>query len=228
MNSDSASPKQGIEAEELRFLEFLSRSAAPRPALACFAPHYHFFSLHQVRAFSQIFRVLPAHDRDALALVARVLHEEMGAGVASEAHSRLFERFANTVGFDRPLPVPEQQVCAGVIRYLRELESAFGATLGRALGAYVFLEESAVATYPRFLDAIRAAGIDDDHAQFFVVHAELELHHARAARGLADRLLPSLGSEREAFDLERAALAEAWGGMWRDLRKIAFDESRPT
>lgn len=211
------------KSQEHLWIEWLRDLDNPFPALRAFSAHYHYFSLHQVIAFSRLFQVIPPGDRKSLAMLADVLHEELGRGAADRVHSALFERFAAAVGTDMTqLPLDEREVLPGVLAYVRELDEAFGgASLPRALGTYQFLESSAVETYGPLLQTLRSFGISEPALEFFALHAEVEIEHAQAARDMVER--QSFGPEEmEAFQRQIIVMQGLWSRFWREI----FEASR--
>jgi hypothetical protein len=204
---------------ELEFLAKLRLSPTPLLGLERFAPQYHYFSLHQVVAFSGIIRHIPAVDRASLSEVTSVLYDELGRGDPTKAHSVLFEDFAKAVGSSASrLPLPKCDVLPGVDRYVHNLRAAFGesSTLAAAVAAYVFLEASAVNTYGPFLDTLRTfRELSPDCLRFFDVHATLEPQHLRAAYRLGEVL--GINSEDPAYVQTSVLLSSSWNLFWSDL-----------
>ena len=203
---------------ELRWMRWLEEQADPRPALQIFSQQYHFFSLHQVVAFSGLFRIVKPTDRESLALLAGVLYEELGSSNACGAHSILFERFAASCGVDvGQLPLPSAKVAPGIRWYVCELHSAFGgSSLPRALATYQFLESSAVETYGPLLQLLLRVGFAENELEFFVLHARVEVEHEKAASMMVERANFS-GSDLADFDDQKALLNRAWNAFWQDL-----------
>src|SRR6478672_4804018 len=83
---------------ENRWVRHLEHSRDHRVCLRAFCPHYYYFSLNQVIAFTGIFKTLDVLDSESLCKLADVLHEELGRNRLQEVHSVLFRRFAQAVG----------------------------------------------------------------------------------------------------------------------------------
>ena len=209
---------------EMAWIGWLAGLDNPLAALRAFSRQYHYFSMNQVVAFSRIFATIPATDRTSLALLSKVLFEELGEGRPDRVHSVLFERFARAVGTDiARLPISEGDVVPGVRDYVGELRAAFGGPLPRALAAYLFLESSAVETYGPLLQALGTFGIADEDLEFFAIHAGLEPEHAAAAASMVERAGLS-GAARDAFDDQTARMGERWARFWIDIHAACLDE----
>jgi len=206
---------------ETAFIHAVAHNENPIRALRAYAEQYHFFSLHQIRAFAGIVAHIPATDRAALSIVASVLHDELGRGIAADVHSVVFERFAASIGVDvRRLPLPETRIIDGVRGYVAELFDAFGprSTLPRALATYVFLERSAVQTYAPFLAMLRQLGERDMDLTFFELHAVMEIEHEQAAADLANRYLTSREAAKQGQGQMRR-MEDAWQSFWVNMRR---------
>ena len=215
-------------AIEQDFIDWLRDLPDPLPALRVFARHYHYFSANQVVAFARLFTVIPRADREALAVLAEVLYEELGNGKKDDVHSVLLEEFAAAAGVSiQELPLPPGQVADGVRWYVCELEMAFGGrSLPRALATYCFLESSAVATYGPLLDVLRATKLfTESQLTFFARHATIESEHAAAAQRLAERARLS-AADRAEFDDQWALLRRSWAAFWRDIWDAARKATR--
>lgn len=211
---------------ELRFIDWLAELEHPLAATRRYAEQYHFFSLHQIRAFSQILLRFPATDRGAASLIASVLFDELGRGKANDVHSVMFERFARSIDVDvSALPLEPQNVIPGVRSYVDELFAAFDgtSTIPRAVATYLFLEESAVKTYAPFLAVLRGPRFAGADIEFFELHAELEVEHAQAAADLVDRYVGPDGPDRLAFADQQARMSRLWQAFWQDMRRHCAD-----
>ncbi len=206
--------KPSVEQE---WLHWVASCPDPWPALREFARQYHFFSIRQVIAFTGLFRRVSATDREALASLADVLHEELGAGDPAQVHSALFQRFAASVGVDpAELPLDEAAVAPGVRAYVAALHEAFdGPSPAGACAAYVFLESSAVETYGPLLETLR--GIGATELTFFERHATVEPDHKAAAEKLAARYREASSDDYEAT-LRR--LGQKWDGFWHSIAEV--------
>src|SRR6266852_669244 len=110
-STDPMSQTSASAGAETAFIHAVAHNENPIRALRAYAEQYHFFSLHQIRAFAGIVAHIPATDRAALSIVASVLHDELGRGIAADVHSVVFERFAASIGVDvRRLPLPETRI----------------------------------------------------------------------------------------------------------------------
>lgn len=206
---------------EREWLAWLSRQPDPMPALRAFASHYHFFSLRQVIAFTGLFRRVSPADRQALASLGEVLHEELGAGNPLHVHSILFEKFAREVGVDvGTLPLSEDVVAPGVSAYVDALFDAFdGGSPATACAAYVFLETSAVETYGPLLATLTTLKIRREALEFFARHAQVEPGHKEAAEALAQRYVDA--STRAEYDATIARLAAKWEQFWHSIAEVS-------
>jgi hypothetical protein len=208
---------------EEKWIAWLKAQPKPRPALQVFARNYHFFSLNQIVAFARIFQVVPATDRESLALLAAVVFDELGHGSTERVHSVIFERFAAEVGVDiATLPIASDDVVPGVRGYVEAIREGFGSALSRALATYVFLENSAVETYLPLVQALRELGVSEDGAEFFALHSELEVEHAAAARAMVERQRFDAAQQME-FDGQIAALRSHWERFWGDIHRACED-----
>lgn len=207
-----------IQTPEFGWMEWLEQQSDSRPALRAFCKQYHYFSINQVIAFSRLFGVVGSNDRNSLALLASVLHEELGSGDPKRVHSVLFEKFAVECGIDvTELPLSPSNVVPGVRSYVLELYSAFdGLSLPRALATYQFLESSAVETYGPLLKLLARIGFDADALEFFALHATVEIEHAAAAQNMVKRAGFS-GEDSAAFADQKALLSKTWSAFWRDI-----------
>lgn len=220
----SSSEKVSTGSETV-WMNWLSRRRDPLPALRTFSRHYHYFSIHQVTAFSRLFQALPVTERESLALLADVLHEELGRGRPDRVHSILFERFAHAVGVDvSTLPLASSVVAPGVRWYVAELELGFGGgSLAAALATYLFLESSAVQTYPPLLALLRSFGLGEADLEFFSLHAAVEVEHAEAAQAMVRRAGLSPGDVE--FNEQTALLRQVWERFWVDILAVSRIET---
>lgn len=198
-------------------------------ALATFCPHYHYFSVHQVIAFTGLFRRISPLERETLAMLGDVLHEELGRGDPTQVHSVLFERFAASTGVNIIGVLPRDEVAPGVRAYVTELERAFmHASMPEAIAAYQFLETSAVETYGPLLEALTDFGFNAKETKFFALHAQVEVEHAAAAEEMFERQEFAKHDE----DLHRRQLrvmADLWDEFWASIalhtRKAVDDDA---
>jgi len=213
----AAAPSTSPSTEQ-SWVQWLLEQPDPRPALQAFARQYHYFSLHQVAAFSRLLSLMPRTDRTALARFAEVLFEELGGGKVDHVHSVVFEHFAQAIGVDpRSLPLKASEVAGGVRWYVCELELAFGGhSLARALATYVFLETAAVATYEPLLNTLRQLKLGEHELEFFRRHSKVEVEHAAVAAELMRRanLDPH---EQQDFDDQTRLLQRCWERFWADV-----------
>jgi pyrroloquinoline quinone (PQQ) biosynthesis protein C len=138
-------------AAELEWMSWVGKLPDPVPAIREFAVQYHYFSVHQIVAFSRALSSLAPMKKRALSRVASVIVDELGPADRDEAHSTMFERFAISVGVpSAELPAPGGRVHRNVRAYVKALEAAFSSgSAANVLGAYLFLEASAVQGYVR-------------------------------------------------------------------------------
>lgn len=209
---------------ELAFFDRVTSSKEPKAALRGFAPHYHYFSTRQIHAFAGVFRLFTPADREVLTTLSEVLYEEMGEGQPTRAHSLLLERFIEEIGGDKSvLPLDEARVAPGVREYVECLYEAFwGDDLPKALATYCFLENSAVKTYPKFVEVLNELDLSDTAKEFFVLHTGLEVEHAKAAQKLVTSHLKD-SAQASAFNRQFARLRQVWERFWVDITH-AIDE----
>ena len=207
-----------VEGEKL-WMEWLKNNKAQSfAALKVFAANYHYFSLNQVIAFSNIFQAFPPTDREALSMMASVLYDEMGRGRPEQVHSVLFEQFAHAVGVeDDLLPLPQDAVLPGVRGYVNSLNEGFKSnSLPRVLACYEFLENTAVETYAPLLKVLRDLGIGEESLSFFSLHTVVEPHHAAVARELVSKQQFSPEQRRD-YQGQLLILERQWGKFWGDI-----------
>ena len=210
-----------MSAAEKAWIQQLERASDSRAMLATFAKHYHYFSIHQVIAFTGLFRAIASDDRDSLAALAGVLYEELGGGDAAAVHSRLFERFVRACGVDpTSLPLRREDVAPGVVAYVEMLRRSFlDDAPAEAFAAYVFLESSAVETYGPLLATLRrTAMFTDDDLIFFIRHATVEPDHKAAAEELAKRYVNN--ETREMYQARITLLADQWEAFWQSIAAV--------
>jgi pyrroloquinoline quinone (PQQ) biosynthesis protein C len=207
----------GATTPERRWIAWLRTAPDARAALRVFCPQYFHFSYRQVVAFSALFKQVDPLDRESLAMLGDVLHEELGRGDPERVHSKLFERFAVNVGLDaEQLRLDRAHVLPGVLAYADELERAFAhGSRAEALATYVFLESSAVDTYEPLVEALEAVGFDSDAVEFFRLHAGVEPEHAAAADAMLRR--HELSPDDVAVRSQTDKLTSLWHGFWREL-----------
>ncbi|HEX7279832.1 MAG TPA: iron-containing redox enzyme family protein [Solirubrobacterales bacterium] len=205
---------------EARWIDWLGSCADSRRALRAFCPHYFYFSYCQIIAFSGLFTKVDPLDRQSLAELGDVLHEELGRGQESRVHSRLFERFAAAVGLTPDdLRIDPTDVLPGVSRYVAELERAFGeGSRAQALAAYVFLETSAVDTYGPLVQVLISLGYSAEDVEFFELHAGVEPEHAAAAEAMLQR--HGVAPEDPEARAETEKLAELWRAFWSEIDQL--------
>jgi pyrroloquinoline quinone (PQQ) biosynthesis protein C len=204
---------------EQTWIQWIRETENPSEGLRQFAAHYHYFSVHQITSLTKLVQLLSPTDAQSLAELGQVIFDELGEGDARHVHSVMFQRFARALGVDPALlPLQSADVLPSVRAYLEALDTAFsGPDLGRAIGAYVFLERSAVRLYQPLLEALAGAGVPHEALEFFRVHAEVELRHSGTAEALVLRLCPAQAPIRESFDAELEHLAALWNAIFRDL-----------
>ena len=201
-----------------RFIETIEKTGDRKAAMKHFCMQYHYFSVHQIQAFSELLTFFPTHDRESLAELAKTVFEELGSGDPERVHSLLFEKFAAECDVDvSRLPLAPSEVEPGVKAYLDALYDAFSSrSLPRALGAYVFLEQTAVDMYPLFYKKLSRWDFTDEGLQFFYEHAELEPKHLETAKSLVER---QSFSETDAaiYEAEQVVLEKAYSTFWDAL-----------
>lgn len=204
--------------QENIFFALINNSKNQLLALQKFVVQYHYFSVHQVHAFSGIFRVFSATYRFALSRLSEVMYEELGEGNLSRIHSTLLENFIDEIEGDvTNLPIMKSDVLDGVSEYVQCLYDAFwGTDRSVALAAYCFLENSAVKTYPQFVDLLNKVGLSDSSVEFFSIHAELEPEHAKVAYALALEYVTE-NNQIEAFNNQYKLLNDVWERFWKDI-----------
>jgi pyrroloquinoline quinone (PQQ) biosynthesis protein C len=202
---------------EARWIDWLRTTPEVQKALRSFCPHYFYFSYHQVVAFSGLFTKVDPLDRESLAMLADVLHEELGRDDPERVHSRLFERFAESVGLSpAEVQIDPAEVLPGVRAYVAELERAFGSgTQAEALAAYLFLESSAVDTYAPLVATLRGCGYSDEDVEFFELHAGVEPEHAAAAEAMLRR--HGLDGGDPAVEEQTRRMAGLWQDFWEQI-----------
>jgi hypothetical protein len=159
-----------------------------------------------------------AEDRDSLSLIASVVYDELGNGISDKAHSYLFQKFALSVDNCINLSSEGDQVVSGVKKYLNDLWDSFdSSSLPKALAAYVFLEESAVAFYPIILNILkRCPFLSDDSLEFFHLHSILEVEHEKAANELVIRQNFSF-EDQGIYNNQLEYLKRSWEVFWKDI-----------
>lgn len=189
-------------------------------ALQLFATQYHWFSLHQVVAFSRMINTVPVTDRETLSNLASVLYDELGRGEASAVHSVMFERFASSVGVDvSDLPISADGVLPSIHDYIVQLDTFFSSDVESACAAYQFLEASAVKSYGPLAAAFSYLG--NASIEFFIIHSELEPTHLAESTKIFDRLVPM--NDRSRSNEVTLALASTWDRVWEELVEFCFD-----
>jgi pyrroloquinoline quinone (PQQ) biosynthesis protein C len=199
------------------WLDLLKNHNNKKTILTSFCKNYYYFSLHQIRAFSRIIKLLPADDSQSLSMLASVIHDEFGNGLPEKAHSNLFKKFALSVDQGLRLPTEEGQIVFGVRKYVNDLWDSFdGDSLPKALAAYVFLEKSAVAFYPKILNILNSYPDVSNDLEFFHLHATLEVEHEKAAHELVTQQKFSLVNQL-AFEAQLEYLKRSWEEFWHDI-----------
>jgi pyrroloquinoline quinone (PQQ) biosynthesis protein C len=211
---------------EARWIAWLQTAPEVEKALRAFCPHYFYFSYRQVVAFSGLFTKVDPLDRESLAMLADVLHEELGRNDPERVHSRLFERFAASLGLSpAELRMDPVRVLPGVRAYVAELERAFGSgSQAEALAAYLFLESSAVDTYAPLVETLRALGCSDENIEFFELHAGVEPEHAAAAEAMLRR--HGLHGGDPAVEEQTRRMAELWRDFWEQIDQRCHEALR--
>ena len=209
---DALKAVRNCEAEE-RFFASLATRTDPR--LVRWAENYHYFSVHQARLLALVVGTLMPSDAESLTEVTKALYEEFGSGDASRVHSRLFLQFCDAARVDTShLPLPRTRVLLPVVDYLREIETAYrSGEIASILGAYAFLERSAVLSYPVMLTAFKRLSFAADELDFFTTHVEQEIHHQTGAFNLVVRLVGD--AEAETFVAQLKVMEHRWGLLWR-------------
>lgn len=156
-------------AAELEWMNWINHLSDPLPAIREFAVQYHYFSVHQIVAFSRALSSLGPMNKHALSRVAAVIVDELGPADRDESHSTIFERFALSVGVPpEELPASGSRVHRSVRRYVKALDAAFAsATPANVLGAYLFLEASAVQGYAPMLRCLQSLNLPGADLTFF-------------------------------------------------------------
>lgn len=217
---------------ENEWVRHLEQSQDHNVCLRSFCPHYYYFSLNQVVAFTGIFKSLDLKDTESLCRLGDVLHEELGRNHISEVHSTLFRRFAKAVGTsDLDLAMPEKNIFPGVRAYVQELYRAFSATRPEALAAYYFLESSAVKTYEPLLKVLQKTDIAPNDYKFFSLHAVVEVEHEQIAQQMWLRQTFS-DAEIHVGQLQFRRMDALWRDFWLQLLKyckcgVGFSNGKP-
>ena len=185
------------------------------PALARWAPQYHFFSVSQARLLGLVVGALDMRDYDSLVEVTKALFEEYGSGERDAVHSRLFARFCAALGLDTAqLPLAPRDVLPGVLGYVQAIESGYlSKEPGVMLATYCFLERSAVLSYPLMLERQQALGFTPQELIFFSTHVVQEAGHEQGAFQMADRLLRS-SQDARGFTHQVDRMQQAWTCFW--------------
>ncbi len=205
--------------DEIAF--FAGLEAAPPSALCRWAANYHYFSTQQAPLLGHLVAALDPSDAETLSEVSKAIFEEFGSGAPPLAHSKLFLRFCNAAGLDTTrLPLKPQQVEPAVLDYVQFLADAYRSLEpGYALGAYCFLERSAVLSYPVMLRALRNLGFDEEALIFFSTHVIQEVAHDAGANRIAERLIVGDDMYRAFSDAIRLGTAH-WSAMWHRFEEI--------
>lgn len=207
---------------EQQWITWLGSQKDARSCVRLFVPQYHFFSINQVIAFSGLFRLVPKAQRESLAMLADVLHEELGRNQPGRVHSVLLERFAKAAGVDcELLPLSANQVVKGVKAYVDELyDIFFNGPLPRALAGYKFLESSAVETYGPLTKALKHIGFANHEVEFFELHAQVEVEHAAAADEMLKRQNFSAIDNNKVIE-QSGRMQKLWSEFWTDIARVS-------
>lgn len=207
-------------SDEIAF--FAGLGAASSEVLCHWASNYHYFSTHQAPLLGHLVAALDPSDMATLSEVSKALFEEFGSGHEELVHSRLFLRFCNAAGLDTTsLPLTPQQVEPVVLDYVQFLAEAYRSREpGFALGAYCFLERSAVLSYPMMLHSLRNLGFDENALIFFSTHVVQEAAHYAGASRVAERLIVDDAMYRGFSDAIKLGEAR-WSALWH-----RFEETR--
>ena len=202
-------------AEEAFFGSLTSRSA---PRLAAWACSYHYFSIQQARHLALVVRAVEPSDAETLSEVTRALFEEYGSGHPTQVHSVLFGRFARAViGPGETLPIAREAVAPAILTYVDEIERAYRQpNIARAMGAYTYLERSAVLSYPMMVEALTPLGFSEDELRFFALHTIQEVHHDAAAGKMASRYVKDEAA-LEAFKAQIELMHGLWSAVWESF-----------
>lgn len=201
---------------EQEWIDWIRKLEDPSIAIREFAIQYHYFSVHQIVAFSRAVASLSPTDRIALSTVASVMVDELGSPQKNNAHSIIFERFAISAGVPATeLPAQSSRAHPDVRAYVRALDYAFSSgSQANVLGAYQFLEASAVSTYAPLLSLFESLQLPNLDLTFFKLHAELEPQHLAAAEHLAQALDEP---QRKLMRWQQDRLAARWDSFWRGI-----------
>lgn len=169
------------------------------------------------------------HAVRALATASRLAAEKAGAeragaeyaaGLArhaeeEESHVELWEQFAGAVGApsERAQPLAHTSTCARAWTTGEDLLEHLAVlyTIEAGQPAISTTKLHGLATY-------YGIPADSPGAEYFTLHAHLDVEHARQARELIERLLPDDAAEREAVGERMLARANAaLEGNWRLL-----------
>ena len=185
------------------------------------AANYHYFSFHQAPLLGILVSSLDPTDVATLTEVSTALFEEFGSGRVEQVHSNLFVRFCAALGIEEAaLPIPPTDVEPEVSAYLNFIEHAYRSEIpGVALGAYCFLERSAVQSYPMMLNAFRQLGFNEEDLIFFSTHVIQEAGHDAGAVRIAERSICS-ETQLAGFSQGLELGSIAWAKMWRRFNAL--------
>lgn len=202
-------------AEHVFFAKLVSRSD---PKLREWARNYYHFSIHQARHLALMIRAFPPAEWASISEVAKALFEEYGSGVPEAVHSQLFARFALAAGvMPQSLSDLRHQITPAVLAYVDEIEAAYtSGDLPTALGAYAYLERSAVLSYPLMLNAFSRLGFAAEALQFFHTHVIQEKDHDAAAGEIAERHILT-EQEHLRFGAQVRRMDTLWTGVWESF-----------
>ncbi len=209
-----------VPEAESRFFDAIGElPTATRARWARWARNYLYFSIHQVRLLPLVLQSFDPRDHQGLAMVSEALFEELGSGDAEKNHSVLFERIATALGVSLKERKAAHHECDSRIgNYVDEIERAYSSGSNpTVLGAYAYLERSAVLSYPLMLERFTEAGFSEHVLEFLAVHVIQEAGHDEAAVELVDKKI--VGDEALAeFETEIHRMHTLWGAFWEDFQ----------
>jgi len=142
------------------------------------------------------------------AILENLIEEERG----SENHPELWLRFAEGLGVAR-----ERVLAAAPIAAARDLVGTYqelcgAGPLAAGLAALYVYEAQIPAVAAAKIDGLgRFYGITDDRAvEFFRVHQQADVYHARTGAGLIERHSPAAPARSAALEAGRRALGALW------------------
>jgi len=185
------------------------------PLISQWAQQYHYFSLHQAPLLAKLIVALNPVDYVSLTTIAKSLYEEFGSGSVNRTHSMLLACFCHAAGIRTVLlPIRKSEVIPQLRKYLDGIDMAYlSGDLSTALGAYCFLERSAVLSYPTMLSELLRIGFSRDELIFFETHVIQEAEHAKGALSIANRMITSQESIRK-FTYQFKEMEILWRNVW--------------